>query len=434
MSPGKKTTNIPSQTTRISLCAVLAALLMPAIAKADPVERRRDQFGTDFAYFVYPIGGDIPGLGSAFGVGGTVLNMYGTDTDFTGFALDGDFTAAGYTLLDMQPVKKRVILDIGYYDFVVAPQQFNRGMDSSPDDYILPKVEGNYWQGQATLTFDERRMETYYRFGYGASRLKEVLDKDGNAFPAIDTSERNARFSTLGMIVDDTDDRLDPRAGNRLEVAGRYFHNNNSLRSNFVTVDYNLSKYIPMRRADTVALNLFYSRAYVINQATTDRATLEAGSGLNCGLLPLPEQPQCQATQDLLIDQLIEQNTYGTATALGGTQRLRSYPNGRFYAGQSIFYGAEYRWNLTDERTPFDIFFARGIRTGLQLAVFAEQGSVANHFDDLWTERRSSVGVGFRVVLSGVIIRADYAVGSEGNEFVLFINYPWSLFSVDNPG
>jgi hypothetical protein len=36
-------------------------------------------------------------------------------------------------------------------------------------------------------------------------------------------------------------------------------------------------------------------------------------------------------------------------------------------------------------------------------------------------------------VLSGVAIRADLANGSEGTEFILFINYPWSMFSVDNP-
>jgi hypothetical protein len=33
-----------------------------------------------------------------------------------------------------------------------------------------------------------------------------------------------------------------------------------------------------------------------------------------------------------------------------------------------------------------------------------------------------------------VVIRADYAAGDEGREFILFINYPWSMFSVDNPG
>jgi hypothetical protein len=190
-----------------------------------------------------------------------------------------------------------------------------------------------------------------------------------------------------------------------------------------------------MRRWDTLALNLFYSRAHILHQATTDFETLRAERGLGCDQLPPgAERDSCLATEEKFINDLIAQNTYGNATALGGTQRLRSFANGRYYAGHALFYGVEYRWNLTDEHTPFDIVFAKGIRTGLQVALFAEQGSVADRTDDLWTERRTSYGAGFRVVLSGVVIRADLATGDEGREFVLFINYPWSMFSVDSPG
>jgi len=46
-------------------------------------ERRRDQFQTDFGYFVYPIFANIPGIGSSKGVGGTVVNLFGSDSDLT---------------------------------------------------------------------------------------------------------------------------------------------------------------------------------------------------------------------------------------------------------------------------------------------------------------------------------------------------------------
>ena len=39
----------------------------------------------------------------------------------------------------------------------------------------------------------------------------------------------------------------------------------------------------------------------------------------------------------------------------------------------SIFLGSEFRWNLTEEFSPFDIWFAKGIRTNVQIAFFAEQ-------------------------------------------------------------
>jgi len=101
---------------------------------------------------------------------------------------------------------------------------------------------------------------------------------------------------------------------------------------------------------------------------------------------------------------------------------------------QALFYGIEYRWNLTDERTPFNIYVAKGVRTGIQLAAFWERGTVADHSSELFKDGRSSYGIGARLVLSGVVIRFDLARGNEGVQTQLFITYPWSMFSVDNPG
>jgi hypothetical protein len=58
---------------------------------------------------------------------------------------------------------------------------------------------------------------------------------------------------------------------------------------------------------------------------------------------------------------------------------------------------------------------------------------VADHAGVL-SDGRDSYGIGFRVILSGVIIRLDFAGGDEGAQTQLFITYPWSMFSVDNPG
>jgi len=52
-------------------------------------ERRRDQFTTDFGWFIYPIFANIPGTGSSQGVGGTVVNLFGSDTGLTSFYLRG---------------------------------------------------------------------------------------------------------------------------------------------------------------------------------------------------------------------------------------------------------------------------------------------------------------------------------------------------------
>jgi hypothetical protein len=117
----------------------------------EDIERRRDQFGRDFGYYVYPLASTIPGLGTAEGAGATVLNMGGTDADFTGFKLVGDFKASGYALLDLHAIPQRLVFDVGYYDFEVAPVVYNRGINSDRNEYILPLVEGSHALAQATV-------------------------------------------------------------------------------------------------------------------------------------------------------------------------------------------------------------------------------------------------------------------------------------------
>ena len=134
-------------------------MTISSAGNAGAVERRKDQFGRDFGYYLYPIVGEIPGLGRAAGVGASVLNMGGGDTDFTGYYVRGDIKATGAALLDYHMLPQRLIFDVGYNDYRVAATAYNRGIDSDPVDVIRPKVEGRYLLGQMTLTFDERRYE-----------------------------------------------------------------------------------------------------------------------------------------------------------------------------------------------------------------------------------------------------------------------------------
>jgi hypothetical protein len=412
---------------------VALPVLSVSICYAAP-ERRRDQFGKDFGYYIYPIAGEVPGLGTAAGAGASVLNVGGTDTDVTGYYIEGDFRAKGVAMLDYNIKPKRLIFDAGYNDYLVAPAVYERGILSDPDNVIYPKVEGKYLLSQLTLTFDERRYEAYVRYLVGQERLRQILDNKGSAFAGVDTDWYYHHPITVGFSIDLTDDRLDPRKGTRFEFSSRLPSKNPPDQSEYYVNDYNLTGYIPFRRWDTLALNLFYSNALVTRKGVTDYATLQSKYGLNCNQYPPGSQrDDCLATEAKHINNLIANNRYGTASFLGGTQRLRSYDNYRYYAGQAMFYGVEYRWNLTDEHTPFNIYIAKGIRTGIQLAAFWERGSVADHSSDLFKHVRTSYGLGFRVILSGVVIRFDLANGDEGKQTQLFITYPWSMFSVDNP-
>jgi hypothetical protein len=421
--------------TRLFYVCTACLLYSTQLFAFDIPERRRDQFSHDFGYYIYPIAGDIPGLGTAAGLGATVINIADSDTDFTAFKIEGDFSASGYALLNLNAIEKRLIFDTGYYDYDVAPVVYRRGIDSDPNDYILPRANGSYFIGQATLSFDERRIETYYRLISGTQQLTEVRDKEGVAFSSIDNSTYDAVSQSLGITLDYTDDHLDPRRGLRFQTVAKIPKINDPLASKYYTLDYNLTGYIPFRKYDTLVYNFFLSNAYVTDKGVTDYATLKTQDGLECGSIPPgPEQDSCLATENKFINDQILSNEYGTATPLGGTQRLRSFANGRYYAGNSLEYGLEYRWNLTDERTPFDLIIAKGIRTGIQLAAFYEAGTVNDNRSELFSSYKHSYGMGLRIVLDGLIIRADYATGSEGDEFQLFLDYPWNLYSIDNPG
>jgi hypothetical protein len=234
---------------RLLASVLVVCSLLSCLSTAEAVvERRRDQFGKDFGYFFYPIVGEIPGLGKTWGGGASVLNIAGTDADFTGYYLSGDFEAKGAALLDYHLIPKRLILDLGYNDYFVAPIGYQRGIDSDPNDVIYPEAEGRYYLGQLTLTFDERRYEVFTRFLSGRERLNQVLDRDGTAFANVDTAWDRRRSISLGGSIDLTDDRLDPRRGARFEATVRLPSNNDFDESEFFVTDYNLTGYVPCER------------------------------------------------------------------------------------------------------------------------------------------------------------------------------------------
>ncbi|MBI5178940.1 MAG: hypothetical protein HZA04_06735, partial [Nitrospinae bacterium] len=368
--------------------AAFAALFLAVFAQAGyaddapnlhSIERRRDQFPKDFAYFIYPIAGSIPGLGSASGAGATLANIDETNIDFSGFYVTGDFSASGATLLDIHAIPERLVFNLGAYTYSVAPKVFRRGMDSQKNDYILPFFEGNANVVQAALTYDERRYELYARFMTSSGKLSRVLDSNRNEFSNIDKSLQTENSLALGFTADLTDDVQDPRHGARAEGVRRSNFEQRYLTSRFDVYDLNFTGYVPVGSSSTWAFNAFYSTAVRQEAATTDRAELRNAIGLNCGqYTDATARAQCDATEERFLNDRIAFNENGVATWLGGTQRLRSYPNGRYFAGKAAFYGTELRLNITDERTLMDWYILRGLRTNLQLAFFAEVGSVAD--------------------------------------------------------
>ena len=102
---------------------------------------------------------------------------------------------------------------------------------------------------------------------------------------------------------------------------------------------------------------------------------------------------------------------------LGGPDRLRAFPRGRFWDRAAVYYAAELR--LVPQWNPFgDIPFVRNYLyiPWWQIVPFIEVGQVAPDWNlsDLHSDMKVSGGVGFRFFIGKALLRLDVAGGEDG--------------------
>lgn len=393
-------------------------------------DRRKEQFQSSFGYALFPFPYSLPGIGEGVSIVGGAMNIANTYTDAYGIIYSGDVEGGAVGVGDIHLIPKTLILDLGYSTVSKATIQSysERGMNTSKDDYRLLEIDDTeYYGGRMTATFFERRLEMYGGWYEGRAKLSSIRDKDGNLIVQAQGAASERRHTTLiGTRFDLTDDYGDPRRGVRVDIS-RYTTPPNDSGPDFAVMDYNLTGYLPIGKRSTWVFNHLRSDALVNRQGETDPAVIQQQQGINCANPALTPQQQQYCTS--VVDNIVANNTYGAATSLGGLSRLRSYSQGRFRGAHTQFYGTEFRWNITDESTPFDIFVMKDIRTAFQLAVFYEIGSTADLLQDVGKTWRESYGAGIRMVTaSGVVFRAEIANGHDGIAPTVFIGYPWEIF------
>jgi hypothetical protein len=419
----------------LSVVCLVCMLGSGAAAEEDPsdhsiiTDRRKEQFSTDFGYALFPYPYSLPGIGKGIGLVGGAMNIADTYTDAYGIIFAGDVRGAAGGVADIHLIPRTLILDVGYSTLNEATIQSysKRGMNTDKNDYRLIEFgDTEYFGGRMTASFFERRFEVYGAWYQGAMKLKSIRDKDGTVIVEAQDSARVRGHNTLvGTRLDLTDDYSDPRRGVRFDVTRSYTPPRDS-GPDYYVMDYNTTAYVPLGRRSTWAFNFLRSDAVVLSTGETNALNLQDQQGLNCSDPTLT--PEQQTFCNEVIDNMIANNKYGTATSLGGFSRLRSYPQGRYKGAHTLFYGTEIRWNLTDERTPFDIFVMKDVRTSVQVSLFYETGSTTDVRSELGRVMRDTYGFGLRVVTaSGVVFRGDMAFGREGFEPEIFIGYPWEL-------
>ena len=394
------------------------------------IERRRDQFLTDYGYFAAPVPYSIPGIGQGVALFAMGNNIYETQTDVLFHLIDGDVGGYGFGIGDLFLVDEHFKLDIfqNRLDKASIQSYSSRGMASDENDYLNIQIkESQFTALRATVSFYEKMLEFYFMNYINKFSFDSLTDQNGELVLGTDNSlSYDIRSYIFGFMLDYTDDRLDPREGLRFDASIDYAPTDEAGSADFFVTSYNTTLYIPVGIRSTWAFNYFRSDAHVIHEGTTDYATLATDMDLDCTLIvDLTKRSRCEN----VINNAIAANKYGTATSLGGRGRLRSYPEGRFKGAHTQFYGTEFRWNATGERKPFDIWFMKDIRTALQIAFFYERGSVADIRSDLGHDEHESYGSGIRMITaSGLVYRLDIAQGNEGVEATMFINYPWEIF------
>lgn len=384
-------------------------------------ERREILSQYEFGIFVFPILTQLPGIGSAYGAGATARNLYGTKTNLLGAMTFGDLQLKTVAANEIELIKDELFFGIYLYDAVVPLRVFDRGPNSRENDYFFDDQKA--YGGAINLQYQiwERRIQL--RGQAGASRLaRKVRSQNGTPFRNLDQGEHASINHALRLRLDFTDHYVDPRKGIRLDLNRAETADFDGNHSRFYTLGVSLTAFLPIARANTLALHFMRSGAHVYDRNSVSDAELRPRLSLSCGAT----NAECTATEDARVKERIAENRYGTAQRLGGADTLRGFPSGRISGSQSIFYGSEFRWNLTDENTPFDFFIMRGVRSLIQVALFLEAGAASDPPQSVIdAPLRVDYGIGLRYGFSGTFVRADLGHGTEGSQFTFLLGYPW---------
>ncbi len=414
---------------KLLLLSFIFAFLFVQTASALIPERRDKQFDTDSGYLLFPAPYELPGLGSGMMVVGYWGNILESNADSFVIAMQGD--VEGY----IGSVDELFLIpDFLYYNrfqMLVTSYGINsyskRGMDTDKDDYNL-LVGDRYAQhiDRLVIPLFDRRLQIATSRQAGDGRSNKILTAKGELLVEYDTPQVfEQKGQTNEILLDLTDDYGDPRSGLRLSILEASQDAASADSPEFKVLDQFASLYLPMGVNSTWVFHYYTSDATVSKQGNTDLETLKT----NAGFASCPysaDQTACEAAVLENVNNTLNANKYGTAAALGGTNRMRAYPNGRFQAAHARVIATEFRWNILTEHVNFDWYLLSDVQEALQVAFFYEQGTVAESKADLGTITRSSYGSGLRLVTgSGSVYRFDLATGEEGAQVNLIFQYPW---------
>ena len=416
---------------RLSKLLFFLCFFMPSIVLSFEFspERSENDAENEIGWLVAPLPIIVEGIGSSVPIIASISNVYrSTDLLMAKTFFKGDFEVSLFSISKFPVIDEKLLFSLGVTDFYMPFRSYDRGIDSGKEDYYqtLEKYNSNFVTFQSQ--FYNQRLEFLLTYSTGGTKLEKIFDVDGNDFSNIQSPQRNWVDHVIGTQIDLTDNHLDPSEGLRIGLLHSNTNYGLNELSDYAVDDLNITAYFPFFKTHTLLFNAFQSRSNITEKGLVDEDAVRNKFGLDCDLEK--EAVACRNTETRRINYWLKRNRSSKATALGGLNRMRAYSQGRFYAANSSNYVLEYRLNYSEKRTPMNWIFLGGLRTVLQTSFFYETGSVADDISRLHQKMKSSFGVGFRAIISGLIYRFDLAKGEDGIAPTLFINYPLSLGSL----
>jgi len=434
------------------ICTIIASFLFILIPSQESLGKpsasmkfstlREENPKTGQETLILPYGFPSDTLGTTFGVGGMAKGYYQDQLLFAGTAF-GSVDSAYGAILGMWdlalPSTDRfyfsAIGSLGEYPrqraYASLPRQVqdNRAgtNDSDENDFIEDDGTDNWWEmkleyvlpiggmrdsGMATYKLKNGMLVSGASGGEDWNPLKSgatvVVVRQFNRYQEYETDQGDLEGTIhpveFGLLYNNTDFSSNPSTG-----SSQYF----SVIRDFAWLDseetwtflqFEASKYFSFGSSDSAR-----QRVVALNFWTGDAISWES-------------------TVDKDGNEIISHSPpFLEGAKLGGLYRMRAYPMNRFNDRSVIYTTAEYRytphWNPIGE-----VSWLRWLKMDwMQLVGFAEGGRVASEYDvsELFSDWKADVGVGFRAMMAGGVVRFDYAVSEEGSSGWVMFGHPF---------
>jgi len=378
----------------------------------------RIQAQEDSSFGVFPILLRTAGIGIFYGGGVIAENIGGTSIDVVGAKLLGRLDVEAALIKDIPLIPEVLTLGAGTATLneIFFDISYTRGAEE--DAPVTMQGAGSGAGAFINLTLFEKLLNFSVAYASNTFKFNQYLDEEENEIPLpqLHLTDLESVFLIYGGTLDLTDDPSMPRSGGKVGFSQIGFTNTTEL-SGTDTFEAFVNVYIPLGDKSTWVFHGFSSDATVSGQAITDIETIRNILNVDCEQVTgSPDsKDKCEQLSENLAKYISAHNQYGTARPLGGNKRLRAYRESRFRSAHSRFVGTEFRFN-------FPNFVGEAL---LQLAFFAETGSMADDPETLFEIQRSSYGTGIRGGVGNLLVRLDYATGEEGQEWHLIVGQPW---------